>query len=76
MPSSIGTLLAVAALTGMSAGAVPPCPSPGDSITVALCGEHGTMTIPLGRPPTDQRRECQGGCHAICHRKDFCDDEE
>lgn len=76
MPSSLGALLALGALISLSAGTLPPDPSAGDSITVAICGQHGTMTIPLGRSPRDPRQGCQGGCHAICHRKDFLDRDE
>lgn len=76
MLSSVGALLAFGAVTGLAAGAIPPCPGSGDSITVAICGEHGTTTIPLGRSPPDQRRDCQGGCHALCHRKDLAADDD
>jgi len=74
--SSLGTSLALAALTSLSAGALPRSPTVGDSITVAICGEHGTVDIPLGRSPTDPRRDCQGACHAICHRKGLLDHDE
>jgi hypothetical protein len=76
MPSSIGTMLALGALTSLSAGALPQRPSSGDSITVPVCGEHGEISIPLGRSPLDPRHDCQGGCHAICHRKNLLDNDE
>ncbi|MES2045803.1 MAG: hypothetical protein V4475_18170 [Pseudomonadota bacterium] len=76
MPSSIGALFALGALASLSAGALPQDTPAGDSITVAICGEHGTMSIPLGRSPLDPRQGCQSGCHAICHRKDLLDRDE
>jgi len=76
MLSSLGTLLALGALTGLSAGAVPRQAFADDSITVAVCGEHGTLSIPLGRLPTDPRRDCQWGCHAVCHRKGVVETDE
>lgn len=76
MLSSLGTLLALGALTSLSAGAMPRSPAAGDSISVPICGEHGTIDIPLGRAPADPRHDCQGACHAICHRKGLLDTDE
>jgi hypothetical protein len=69
-------LLALGALTSLSAGAMPRSPAAGDSIRVPICGEHGTIDIPLGRAPADPRHDCQSACHAICHRKSLLDTDE
>jgi len=73
--SNLGTLLAIGALTSLSAGPPPLFPAPG-SVDVPICGEHGFVSIPLGPVPQDQRHDCKGGCHAICHRKDIAEEEE
>lgn len=76
-----GAALALIALLGLANATVAQAGVPGDSITAAICGGHGTVTIPLGRSgePPCQRRDCPTGCHAMCSRRtaaDLIDDGE
>jgi hypothetical protein len=76
-----GAGLALVAVLGLASATVAQAGPPGDSITAAICGGHGTVTIPLGRPgePPGQRRDCPTGCHAMCSRRtaaDLLDDGE
>jgi len=67
VPSSIGALLAVAALGSFSAAGVP-LAAP-RAFVAELCGSHGTVAIPLDGSPPDRHRDCPAGCHAVCGRR-------
>ncbi|SEM50473.1 hypothetical protein SAMN05192583_0438 [Sphingomonas gellani] len=54
---------ALAATSPLSAAAQP-------RLLVGLCGAHGgTVEIPMRHKGNDGR-DCSGGCHAVCGRKD------
>ncbi|MEN2791820.1 hypothetical protein ABC974_19465 [Sphingomonas oligophenolica] len=75
MPSSIGALLAVAALGGLSVANMPPAAAP-VALAVEICGGHGVVTIPLDGSPPARHRDCPAGCHAVCGRRNLVEADE
>ena len=69
--NSIGALLSLAALGGVSLAALPACADEmSRTVEVPICGAHGFVRISLdGSKPAPARRDCVSGCHALCGRK-------
>ena len=50
------------------AGGVQALPIASDWLVVGTCFGHRQLIELPGRPDRDDRRDCQGGCHAACRR--------